>query len=126
MADTVFATVDDIELRWHTLSDTERQTAEALIADASAAMLAQCPECGTRATESARRAVCCALVIQRMQSVEAMGVTQVSQTVGPVTESMSYGSGGSGDFWLSSAQRALLGYARRQTAFHVSMWEEDS
>lgn len=115
-----YATADDIELRWETLTDAQRKQAEALILDASTAIHGQYPDCETHSTEQALRMVVCTLVITRMQSLSHMGATQASETTGPFTESYSYGSSGAGDWYLTAAMRRALGYGSGR-AFTVGM-----
>lgn len=110
MTQKAYATADDVETRWTTLSDAQRKQCEALLLDASTAIHAQYPDCETRSTEQALRMVVCTLVITRMQSLSHMGATQASETTGPFTTSYSYGSAGAGDWYLTAAMRRALGY----------------
>ncbi|NEH12475.1 hypothetical protein, partial [Bifidobacterium saimiriisciurei] len=95
-----FATVDDLERRWHTLTEPERTQATELLADASEIIrnrIAPYPatrEIGWQDTH--RRGltiICCQMVRTAMEQQVAgvqTGVTQSTETTGPFSNSYSW------------------------------------
>ena len=117
----VYATVGDVEARWRALTDVEATRCAALIAAARAPIRTTRPRY-TQAGEATLRRVTCQMVIRAMQSGDMAGVTQSSQTVGPFSQSWSYGNP-SGDLYLTKAERQSLG-SGAQTAFSVAIGGE--
>lgn len=115
---TVFATVDDLEKRWHALTSEEKSQAQVLLADASAIISSQTDT--AQIDPSLLTAVCCSMV-KRSLSAQAFnaGITQTSQNVGGVSESFTFANP-TGDLYLSQTERKALGIGR-QTVF-TSTW----
>lgn len=113
-----YATVADVESRWHALTGADASRCGALLDDASDMIDSTCPHAG-EASEATRRRVACAMVIRALQSGDMAGVTQASQTTGPFSQSWSY-SNPSGDLYLTKAERSALGSGGRQTAFSAA------
>ena len=117
---SAYATVEDIESRTGDLiSDQDRPRVEKMIEDASSFIDFEVKAAG-KDTESIDKAmarlVCADLVSSwwQTQGVPA-GATSHSQTVGDVSETISYGSStvaaARSPWFLSSSQRRLLGLA---------------
>lgn len=106
--DGPFATVEDLEARWHALTSEEQKRAERLLADASDLIRASCPN-WARATPLTRERVACAIVKRAMlASDDIAGVTQHAQTAGSYSESFSY-SNPDGDLYLTRSEKESLG-----------------
>lgn len=96
------ATHEDLERRWHTLTDSERAQADELLADASEIMrncLSAYPETSSpdwwRSHERLLTVFCCQMVRTAMQQQVAGvpdGATQMTETTGPFTNSYSWSS----------------------------------
>ena len=107
----VYADVDDLEARWHELSDVEQERAEVLLSDASAVIdsLVDVDE-----TDEDMLAICkivvCNMVQRSMTAManDAYGVTQQSMTAGAYTQSWTF-SNPSGDFYLTKMEKKMLG-----------------
>ena len=115
MASHSFAGVDDYIARYGTSADLDRVAA--LLGDASAQLLAEYrhatgedwAEGASALFDAAAPGVACAMVARALSSPGGMeGVTQVSQTGGPYTASVSFANP-SGALWLSKSERSRLG-----------------
>lgn len=126
MADdsTPFATAADLAARWRTLTTAETTRAASLLADASDIIRTQPGSRWKSCSAQTLTRITCAMVIRCMDSGTGMsGVTQSTQSVGPVSESMTWGSadgGGAGSLWLTRAEKQALGIGV-QTAFTIPM-----
>ena len=119
---TPFATVADLEARWHPLTDAEHAKAEVLIRDASDMMLDTAADVDAVRQETLTR-ICCQMVKRAMiaEAANPTGVTQYSQTAGSFSESGTYANP-TGDLYLLAAEkRALRG---SQRAWHTTMQGE--
>ena len=115
-----YATIDDIEARTGDLiSDADRPRVERMIEDASSFIDFEVKAAGKdpeRIDKAMARLVCTDLVSSwwQTQGVPA-GATSHSQTVGDVSETISFGSSAVASarspWFLSSSQRRLLGLA---------------
>lgn len=105
-----FATVSDLEARWRTLSDSEKDKAEVLLEDASAYLSALvCVDPASESQQAILRTVTCSMVIRSMSSEQdAFGLSSTSMTAGPYTQSFHFANP-SGDFYLTAFERKLLG-----------------
>lgn len=105
-----FATVADLEQRWHALTSEESTKAAALLDDAADLIRVTCPR-WTQATKQTLIRVSCAMVRRAMQAdangTDA-GVSQTSQTAGPFSQSFTY-SNPTGDLYLTTAEITALG-----------------
>lgn len=110
-----FAGVDDYIARYGASADLDRVAA--LLADASSALLSEYraavgedwAEGASPLFDGAAAGVACAMVARALSSPTGMeGVTQVSQTGGPYTASVSFANP-SGALWISKSERARLG-----------------
>lgn len=117
---SAYATIDDVEARTGDLiAEADRPRVEKMLADASSFIDFEVRQAGKDPAEldpSMARLVCTDLVSSwwQTQGVPA-GATSHSQTVGDVSETISYGSStvaaARSPWFLSSAQRRLLGLA---------------
>ena len=114
----MFATVADLENRWHTLTESEQATAETLLTDATAIIMALQPHWRS-IPNSVLTYVTCDMVRRAMMNRDVAGISQATQTAGSFTESMSY-SNPDGDLYLTSVQKKLLRIGVQQ-AFHLTM-----
>lgn len=111
-----FATASDLEARWRPLSDSETTTANALLSDASDIIMTTCPG-WVDATAGTLKRIACAIVKRGMiAGAEAAGLSQHSETVGPVNESFSYANP-AGDLYLTAAEKKSLGCGRQESFF---------
>lgn len=114
-----FATVDDLERRWHALTGDEREKAEALLADASDLIRSTCPN-WEKASELTRERVCCAIVKRAMLAGDdTAGVSQHSQTAGPYAETWNY-TNPMGDLYLTQSEKESLGGDGTAWAYDMS------
>lgn len=119
---TRFATVVDLEARWHPLTDSERDKAQVLIDDASDMILDAAGDIDALRAETLTR-ICCQMVKRAMiaDTANPTGMSQYSQTAGSFSESGTYANP-TGDLYLLAAEkRALRG---TQRAWHITMQGE--
>ena len=130
----VYATIADIESRTGDLiPDADQARVESMLADASAYIDFELKQAGHDPTDldtAMARLVCTALVVGwwQTQGIPA-GATSHSQTVGDVSETVSYGSStvaaGRSPWFLTSHQRRLLGlssYTLRTVQMVPDLW----
>ncbi|MFT8639025.1 Gp19/Gp15/Gp42 family protein [Bifidobacterium sp.] len=110
----MLATTTDLEQGWRTLSSGEREQAETLLARASRIIRATCPNWqryDERAPDIAAD-ICCAMVKRAMSAdladLAPAGVTQVSSTSGPFSNSYTL-SNPLGDLYMLASEKRLLG-----------------
>lgn len=119
----MYATVDDLEARWRTLSADEQARAGVLLEDAAVRLDAACPPSDPPTDQelAARLIVSCEMVKRAMASgvTGGVGVTSVQQGAGPYQETTQFANP-TGDLYLSKSDRKLLGCGA-QAAFTVSM-----
>lgn len=125
MDETSFATVEDLEARWRTLTAPEKTRAEALLEDASALVrdlakgIDQRLAAGSVSTATVR-AIVCAVVKRAMQGpTDHDGVTQVQQSAGPFSQGVSFANP-TGDLYLTKVERSRLGGTGRK-AFALNL-----
>jgi len=108
-----FATFCDLEARWRPLSEAERTRADVLLEDASELVRSLNPNIDEQIAvgivrEGVAKAVACAIVKRAMQSVgDYDGITQMSETTGPFTQSASFANP-TGDLYLTKDERRRL------------------
>jgi hypothetical protein len=108
-----FASVEDLEVRWRELSDTEKRTAAELLLDASAYLRQLDPSIDARIARGhlQRRvvtSVVCDMVKRALMSTDTGAITQQSETVGVFSASATYFNP-SGDMYLTKTEKRLLG-----------------
>lgn len=120
-----FATVADLEARWHDLTDGERVRAAVLLEDASDLIRTQCAAWESRDVATLRRVTCAA--VKRAMLAASMGVpegvSQTNTTTGPFSDGYTFANPG-GDLYLLDSERRSLGMGRAK-AFHVRMVPDD-
>lgn len=115
-----FATVQDLESRWHKLLDSESEQATVLLADASQMVIDTCPQY-VNASPLTLTSIVCAMVKRAMISgdSDAVGVSSTQETAGPFSQSMSY-TNPMGDLYLTKAEKLRLGKGS-QRAFSIDL-----
>ena len=111
-----FATYQDIEERWRTLTADEQTRASALLDDASAMLSRAMRRAGVTITEGDTeqealiKKACCAMVIRSMvaSSSSAYGIDQMQATMGPFGQTVHYANP-SGDLYISKQEAKDLG-----------------
>jgi hypothetical protein len=117
---TAFATTEDLEKRWHTLTNAEKSKAEVLLDDASQKLRDDYPKQVEAASPLTLTRIVCQMVKRAMTVGDEMaGISQHSETDGPFNDSFTY-SNPDGDLYLTKAEKRSLGVGV-QRAFHVDM-----
>lgn len=106
-----YATVDDLEARWHALDGDEADRAEVLLEDA-AAMLDALVEVDPEDEKQANllKIVSCSMVTRAMLSAEsdAYGVSQLDYGMGPFSQAAHFANP-NGDLYITAQEKRLLG-----------------
>lgn len=120
----MYATVEDLEARWRTLTADERDRAAVLLEDAAVRLDATCPIGDDHSAQdlNARKIVSCEMVKRAMAVAGGIGVTSVQTGAGPYQETTQFANP-TGDLYLTKADKRLLGCGT-QKAFTVSMSPE--
>ena len=106
-----FATIEDLEARWRTLSEAEVPKATALLDDASAILVAQVDVDPTDEQQATLlKVVCCSMVTRSMVASESdvYGISQLDYGMGPFSQAAHF-SNPNGDLYLTAQERQLLG-----------------
>lgn len=129
LIDVPFATVEELEERWRTLTTDEEARATNLLKDASYMILARCAGANEvddddsaeqAQRESVLRSIVCAMVQRSMTAGgDAPGVKTSQETAGPFSRSFTFANP-TGDMYLTSAEMKLLPCGK-QVAFTVPM-----
>ena len=119
-----FATVEQLESRWHALTDDERARATVLLTDATAYIKLRSPIWKDLQTENPRileMAVCDAVVnlLQNEANGVPAGVSQSTQTAGPFSESYSWSNPNWGIYLPAETRKTLR--IGGQRAFSIDM-----
>lgn len=120
----MFATSDDLERRWHKLTDEEREKADTHLADVADYIKERSPIWRRLLDERPRllTKITCDIVRRIMQADPydiPGGITQMNQTTGSFSEQYSFGAP-TGDLWLRDDEKRILGI-NAQRAFSVDM-----
>lgn len=120
----MFATSDDLERRWHKLTDEEREKADTHLADVTDYIKERSPIWRRLREERPRllTKITCDIVRRIMQSDSTGfpgGATQVMQVSGSFTEQYSFGAP-TGDLWLRDDEKRIIGI-NAQRAFSIDM-----
>lgn len=113
-----YATADDLANVWHALTLEEQNRATHLLADASQIMRDEVPS--MRASDATKRIVCVSMVKRAMQTSQAEGVTQFSETTGPFANSFTFANP-TGSLYLTRDERRRLKGTGRQRVFSVDL-----
>lgn len=114
-----FASLEDLEVRWRSLSGDEAKRAGALLEDATAMLAGELNKAGVKVeagdeVQAANlRSVCCAMVRRAMDSCEDGAYSQTSMTAGPYTQSWTPANP-NGDMYLTSTEKRTLGLRRQR------------
>lgn len=90
-----FATVEDVEARWRSLSSDERSIADVLLDDASDIIRVRWPEMDARvlsggiSTQTLVR-ITAGMVRRAMMNRDVEGITQMQETTGPFSNGATY------------------------------------
>lgn len=106
-----FATVDDLEARWHPLLDAERERAAVLLEDAALYLSTFVNvDDGDERQAGILKMVSCSMVQRAMSTAQsdAFGVSQQTITADIYSQSLSFANP-SGDFYLTASEKRLLG-----------------
>lgn len=106
-----FATVDDLEARWHPLLDAERERAAVLLEDAALYLSSFVNvDDGDERQAGILKMVSCSMVQRAMSTAQsdAFGVSQQTITADIYSQSLSFANP-SGDFYLTASEKRLLG-----------------
>ena len=106
-----YATYEDLEARWRTLTPDEQATATVLLDDAAALIDAYATIDVTNPDQMARaRYVSCAVVRRAMQAAQSdmFGIPQASATMGPFNQQATF-SNPTGELYLSASEKGMLG-----------------
>lgn len=123
-----FASVDDLEARWRTLSDSERAAAEVELLDATAFIAGQLAKYRVAIDPSDEvqaqnlTSVTCAVVrrsmsprLDSMSGTPLAPYTEATVTADVFTESYKFANP-MGDYYLNAAEKAALGIGRMRVA----------
>lgn len=133
-----FATTDDLELRWRTLSGSEVEMAEAELADASAFIARLLRKYGVAVDQTDEvqaqllTKVTCDVVrrsmsprLDAMPDAPAAPYTQATVTADVFTQSFTF-SNPMGDYYLTTAEKNALGIGRmRVRQMQVKVGDDD-
>lgn len=113
-----YATADDLANVWHALTLEEQNRASHLLEDASQIMRDEVP--AMNASAATKRIVCVSMVKRAMQTAQAEGVTQFSETTGPFANSFTFANP-TGSLYLTRDERRRLKGTGRQRVFSVDL-----
>lgn len=108
-----FATVSDLELRWH-IPEGLSERAEALLEDAAVLIESEMRAAHIRVNkkdkfqESALKIVSCSVVKRVLASSQDGDYSQISRTAGSFNEQFTF-SNPSGDMYLTAREKSMLG-----------------
>lgn len=105
-----YATVEDVEGRWHSLTSDEQERCALMLSDAAVA-IDMLTTVGESKLEAAK-IVSCNMVIRAMAASDsqndAFGATSVTTTAGPYSQSVSFANP-SGDLYFTKLDKKMLG-----------------
>ncbi len=111
-----FADTQDLEKRWRSLSDSERDRASALLEDASVILAAEFNRLGHAiedVDEDLLKMVCCNMVRRVMASGTGAELSQLGMTVGPFSQQQTFANPAA-NLYMSTDERRLLGLPKRR------------
>lgn len=121
----VYATIEDLEARWRTLTSGEKERAEVLLEDAAVRLDIECPPSDPpTGQETAVRLIVSCEMVKRAIGTPTDGpmVENYQETTGPFSNSWKY-LNPYGDLYLTKNDRKLLGCG--QGAFTVPLAGDD-
>ncbi|HIW77052.1 MULTISPECIES: Gp19/Gp15/Gp42 family protein [Gordonibacter] len=115
-----FATIEDLQARWRTLTADEQARATAKLADASVIIATECQRAGVDVADpdELTAANLCLTTCEMVKRAMLAGTDQVPMssyniTAGPFSEQQTFVNP-SGDLYLTSKERARLGINRQR------------
>lgn len=114
-----YATVEQLETRWRTLTSTEKTRAAKLLGDAQVIIDGECPPAEPLTDAAAREMVSCSMVKRAMASGEGASVDSQTAQAGPFANTFKF-SNPSGDMYLTKQERRTLG-CRKGKPFMIDM-----
>ena len=115
-----YATIDDLQARWRTLSPSETETAKTKLQDASVAVALEAKNSGVAIDAAdalmgdALKAVVCEMVKRAIVApVDQAPVSQNSVTAGPFSEQFTF-INPAGDLYMTNAEKRKLGFKRQR------------
>lgn len=107
----MYATIDQVEVGYRALTDTEKGKCEALLEEAAVMIDAIAPN----ARSNAKQIVSCRMVRRALVSADdtMMGATQGSVSALGYTQSWTMGNGSAGELYISRAEKAMLGAGQK-------------
>lgn len=122
-----FATVDELESGWRTLTSDEKGRAKELLDRASVHLSSLMEEHGIdpKSRQDALRIVCCDMVQRKMEAVGASAVSAVTQQAGAFAQTTSYARPYLKGWKLWPEELAMLGIRKRRArSIRVAMHDE--
>lgn len=117
-----FAIVNDLEARWRELDEQEQARAAVLLVDASNYIRVLANDDFSEASEETLevlKAVTCDIVKRAMLSdINDGAISSIQQTAGSYSESLNYANP-TGDIYLTSLEKKLLGISSQTISFSV-------
>lgn len=108
-----YATVEDVQAGFRTLSDTEKEKADRLLSEAAVLIDTAAPD----ASADAKNVVSCRMVRRALGDGSSgsfpMGATTGSMSALGYAQSWTLQSGASGELYLGKTERQLLGLSNR-------------
>lgn len=113
-----YATVEDLEERWRTLSPAEQGTAKTKLNDASVLVAVEGRRSGVEidasdelANETAKAVVCEMVKRAMVAPADQVPMQSNNVTVGPFSEQFTYANP-TGDLYMTSSEKRRLGFGR--------------
>lgn len=130
MALTPFATTNDLEARWRSLTPSETTQAATLLGDASTMLRSASPDVDSRLAAvpptldaGIPLMIVCSMVKRAMLAAGTDGVGSTYQTVGPFANQVTY-SNPLGNLYLTKAELKMLGVSGAR-AFTIDTMPDD-
>lgn len=121
-----FATYNDVESRWRTLTADERTKATTLLGDAAAILSARVRVDDRNVNQSeVLKIVSCNMVIRSMVASESqgIGIDKLTATMGPFAQSAEFANP-NGDLYLTKMEKLALGIGGRGRGRILSPYNE--
>lgn len=108
---TIYATIDELEAGWRTLTPEEMTRAETLLERASLFLdvIVEQYHIDTTAKAAALSTVCCDLVQRKLETGSAIPISSVTQTAGAFSETKSYSTSKRKSWELYPEDKQMLG-----------------
>lgn len=106
-----YATYEDLQARWRTLTEAEQETATVLLDDAAAIIDAYVLiDTADEGQMERAKYVSCSMVRRSMMASESdlVGINQASATMGPFSQQATFANP-TGDLYLTAQEKAMIG-----------------